>query len=49
MCVRCQTDDFEGGYVEGAGGVLCFNCLDDLGVQNTKFFLIENQKEEQDS
>lgn len=46
MCVRCQTDDFEGGYVEGAGGVLCFNCLDDLGVENTKNLLLEESKKE---
>ena len=33
MCVRCQTDDFEGRYIKALYGVLCFNCLDELGMQ----------------
>ena len=33
MCVRCQTDDFEGRYIESLNGVLCFNCLDELGME----------------
>lgn len=33
MCVRCQTDDFEGRYIRSLDGVLCFNCLDELGME----------------
>ena len=39
MCVRCQNPDYSGGFIESAGGVLCFDCLDDLGIQNSKEFL----------
>lgn len=48
MCVRCQNPDYSGGYIEGAGGVLCFDCLDDLGIQNSKEFLEKYGESEND-
>lgn len=34
MCVRCLAPDFEGQYFDELNGVLCFNCLDDLGYDS---------------
>lgn len=37
MCVRCRQDDFEGQYFHELNGVLCFNCMDDLGYSSDLF------------